>query len=134
MDLLFVNDIPPPDSIAKSGKRICFVVNNFKVFKKLKELRWYWLANGESTDWHPQLPVKIFLGRNGRLTFCLDLFYIASDNPVEFELVEIASNSNFSKANLKQLNSSPGSTNCASCGGLLKEPWSNIKHCPKCEP
>ena len=35
---------------------------------------------------------------------------------------------------LKVANSRPDAKACASCGGLLKEPWPGLKHCPKCEP
>jgi hypothetical protein len=37
---------------------------------------------------------------------------------------------------LKSLNTQPGSTNCAGCNGLLKDPGMGprFKYCPKCEP
>jgi hypothetical protein len=136
MEQLTIDDIPSPKIIKKSGKRICFVVHNPKVFKKLEELGWYWLANGAPSDYCPQPPVKIFLGKDGRLSFSPTNVgtYVAPDNPIEFELIEITSNSNSLQINLKQLNSSPSSFNCASCGAQLKEPYPGLKHCPKCEP
>jgi hypothetical protein len=38
--------------------------------------------------------------------------------------------------NLKEANTSPLATNCASCGSKLKDPGMGplYKHCPKCEP
>ena len=39
-----------------------------------------------------------------------------------------------SKEALKKANSRHNATKCAKCGGPLKEPFLNVKHCPVCEP
>ena len=35
---------------------------------------------------------------------------------------------------IKAANSCPEATNCAKCGGPLKQPWPDVKFCPVCEP
>lgn len=49
---------------------------------------------------------------------------------------QVLTNTNLRDTNpstLKELNSKPEATNCASCNHKLKEPYPFIKFCPKCE-
>ena len=108
------------------------------VLAKCEELGWLWMNGYRSTD--PYCAGHLFewltLGQvkeqYNRLyySFVVPIGMIGFIVDIE-QKVEIKY---FSNIDLKTVNSVSSATNCASCGGQLKEPYPGLKHCSKCEP
>ena len=125
------------------------LLNYADQFKEHKCLLYYW----QSVKWYGADELMDYLGNIPgedyyfiRIGEELDDNEINGDwwdNPFECSLsrsIEFSNNKkecSINAATLKVKNTSPHSTNCAKCGGQLKDPipgCSNLKYCPICEP
>jgi hypothetical protein len=139
METIAICDFPKADYNQKIILIIAKEIES-KVLIKLEELGWVWsgshlrptMYNPRDDGWTYGNSFKIWL-RDDCCLYHSNLKY-TEKLWNEFEVVDIISPQK--TINLKTANISPSATNCASCGGKLKDPGMGplYKHCPKCEP
>jgi hypothetical protein len=139
MKTINLEDIPAPGVTGASMRGTALVFNEelkLKVLTKLDKLGWVWCGAGGEKIFNYSPPIHHFNIGLYELNIC---YYPVGyknwfENWEEFKVIDIMSSKN--PINLKAANTSSLATNCASCGGKLKDPGMGpiYKHCPKCEP
>jgi hypothetical protein len=117
--------------------KVCLILDEkviSKTISKLKELGWDLSGNLSEISLKDKYDAGFKLWLHSFGNVCHSRLEYRDSDYNEFEVVDIISPQK--TINLKTANTSPSATNCASCGGKLKDRGMGLayKHCPKCEP
>jgi hypothetical protein len=135
-----LEDIPPPE-LSDGTKAIKVEPGTIdKVLVRCEELGWLWASGHPPTKYIPKKGWlllgstcegdKKYLLYNSCALDRYSQYYIFEGKTVSLIVKPMKA------LILKNENTKQNATNCASCGGKLKDPGMGplYKHCPKCEP
>jgi hypothetical protein len=137
METIKLSEIPKAKEHRHSDGKICLVLceNVISItISKLKELGWVLNISEEELKTRYGNEFKLWLQDYYLVYHSSRSVFI--DNSWHYcEVIDVVASPQ-KTINLKTANTFFSATNCASCGGKLKDPGMGptYKHCPKCEP